>query len=179
MKRFAALLAPCILAPGLQVTPKYGNHWGYPFLSLLMKYGIDIIPLPCTESTFGGLSNGLCRKPHGIKYYMTLSGYMEHCDKLATCVVNQLIQMRASGYQFLCVLGVENSPSCAVKHIYSNCGTLTRKGIFFDLLDEKLTCNSFTIPFVGVLRRQNSPAAYAQLEELLKAWESTKKDDDS
>ena len=177
MKRFAVLLAPCILSPGLQASQKSGRHWGYPFLLLLIKYGVDIFPLPCAESTFGGLDVGLCRKPHGIKYYETFDGYMEHCNELAEHVVTQLIQMRISGYQFLCILGVENSPSCAAKHIYSNRGTLKQKGIFFQLLEEKLVCNNFKIPFIGILRRQNSPAAYAQLEEILKFFESSQKDD--
>lgn len=177
MASFAVLLAPCILAPGLQASQKSGRHWGYPFLSLLIKYGVDIFPLPCAESTFGGLDVGLCRKPHGIKYYDTLDGYVEHCNELAEHVVKQLVQMRIGGYQFLCILGVENSPSCAAKHIYSNRGTLKRKGIFFQLLEEKLVCNNFNIPFIGILRRQNSPAAYVQLEEILKYWESSQKDD--
>lgn len=177
MAKVAVLLAPCILSPGLQASQKSGRHWGYPFLLLLMKYGVDIFPLPCSESTFGGLDVGLCRKPHGLKYYESVAGYIKHCDELAEHVVEQLIQMKTGGYQFLCVLGVENSPSCAVKHIYSNRGSLTRKGIFFHLLEEKLISNDFTIPFIGVLRRQNSPTAYAQLEEILKYWESSQKDD--
>ena len=178
-RRAAVLISPCILSPGFQTSPKLGRHWGYPFILLLMQYGVDIIPLPCSESMFGGLNVGLRRKPHGVKYYETLNGYIEHCEKLASDVVKQMVQMRAGGYQFLCILGVENSPSCAVNHIYSNKGTLTRKGVFFHLLENELLRSHFNIQFIGILRRSNSPSAYTKLERLLKDWSRTKKGDNS
>lgn len=167
MERCAVLLAPCILSPGLQASPKPGTHWGYPVLQLIMRYGVDIIPLPCAECTFGGLSNGLRRKPHSIRYYQSLDGYTEYCEILAERVVKQILQMSTSGYRFLCVLGVENSPTCAISHIYTNHGTVKQKGIFFKHLEEKLIHNNLTIPFIGITRRKNSPIAYAKLEELL------------
>ncbi len=177
MKRYAILIAPCILSPGLQAERKPGSHWGYPFLSLMMRYGVDIIPLPCSESTFNGFKTGLHRQPHGIKYYEKLDGYSDHCRDLAVKVAEQIAQMEMGGYRFLCMLGVENSPSCAVDHIYSNSGTLTRSGIFFQSLQHELKMRNIEISAIGVLRR-NSPKAYARLERILSDWIELKKDDE-
>lgn len=176
MKKFAVLIAPCILSPGFQAERKPGEHWGYPFLTLIMRYGVDVIPLPCAESAFGGFAAGLRRQPHGIKYYEELGGYAAHCGNLATEVAEQIAQMEAGGYQFLAMLGVENSPSCAVRHIYSNSGTLTRSGIFFQSLLCEFKSRNIVIPTIGVLRR-NSPTAYARLEQILSDRLKIEKDD--
>lgn len=176
MKKLAVLVAPCILSPGFQAEQKPGKHWGYPFLALMMRYGVDIIPLPCAESTFGGFAAGLHRQPHGLKYYEKLDGYATHCDNLAAEVAEQIAQMEAGGYQFLAMLGVENSPSCAVEHIYSNFGTLTRSGIFFQSLLHEFKLRNIAVPTIGVFRR-NSPTAYTRLEQILSSWLEPKEDD--
>ena len=72
--KLAVLAPPCMLSPGLQAERKQGRHWGYPFIELIMRYGVDIELLPCPESTFKGYSSGLRRNKHGIDYYTHLDG---------------------------------------------------------------------------------------------------------
>ena len=150
--RLGILIVPCILSPGLQAEEKPGPHWGYRLMELLMKHRIDIISLPCPESTFGGYQSGLQRGKHGIGYYESLEGYSAHCIQLAIQVADMIADMYAGGYSFICVLGVEHSPTCAVNYIYSHDGMLKRAGIFFRLLEEELRKSGLEIPQVGINR---------------------------
>lgn len=164
--RQGVLVAPCILSPGLQVERKQGPHWGYCFLSLLMKHDIDIIPLSCPESTFGGFCNGLKRGKHGIDYYESLDGYGEHCGCLAKQAVNMIIDMESGGYRFICLLGVEHSPACAVNYMYSHNGMLKRTGIYYGLLKNELELRGRFIPEIGI-NRAYPRKALILLEQIL------------
>ena len=148
--RPAVLIVPCILSPGLQAAKKDGIHWGYQFIQLLMKYKIDIIPLPCPESTFNGFQMGLRRNKHGIDYYESLEGYDEHCKNLAKKSVNVIEDMQKGGYRFICIIGIEHSPTCAMNYMYSNRGTLKREGVFTQLLKEELEMHMIRIPGLGI-----------------------------
>lgn len=148
-----AVLAPlCLIAPGVQA--KAGadrGDWRRPFLDLLLTYRADIIPYGCTEVSFGGLSHGLARKPHGIEYYSRLSGYKEHCRQQAVKTEEIAVGLAAGGYCLAAILGIEHSPSCAVSYIYSNRGMLKRPGIFIEFLREEPICGS--LPYIGINKR--------------------------
>ncbi|MGO5024569.1 hypothetical protein ACTQ4E_16045 [Lawsonibacter sp. LCP25S3_G6] len=165
-KRYAVLVPACMLAPGLQVEKRPGHHWGYEFLDCIMQFNVDIIPLPCTESMFRGFFHGLQREKRGVLRYEALEGYIEHCAKLAKQSADQIADMQAGGYEFLCILGVENSPSCAVSRIYSNKGTLKRAGIFYQLLHSELELRDIEVPAIGILRGRHKKAI-SLLEETL------------
>lgn len=150
--RLAVLLAPCILSPGLQVAKKNGAHWGYQFIELLMKYKIDIVLLPCPESTFNGFQMGLKRNKHGIDYYESLEGYADHCKNLAIKSANVIEDMQRGGYCFICIMGIEHSPTCAMNYMYSNRGTLKREGMFTEVLRKELEMRMIRIPSLGINR---------------------------
>lgn len=164
--RPAVLIVPCILSPGLQAAKKDGIHWGYQFIQLLMKYKIDIIPLPCPESTFNGFQMGLRRNKHGIDYYESLEGYDEHCKNLAKKSVNVIEDMQKGGYRFICIIGIEHSPTCAMNYMYSNRGTLKREGVFTQLLKEELEMHMIRIPGLGI-NRTYPQKAIAYLEQMI------------
>lgn len=164
--RPAVLIAPCILSPGLQAAKKKDVHWGYQFIELLMKYKIDMISLPCPESAFNGFQMGLKRNKHGINYYESLEGYDDHCKNLAIKSVNMIEDMQKGGYHFICIIGIEHSPTCAMNYMYSNHGTLKRKGIFTELLKEELEMRMIRIPNLGV-NRTYPKKAIAFLEQMI------------
>ncbi len=148
----AILTAPCILSPGLQVEAKPGEHWGYPFVRMVMENNVDQILLPCPESMFGGFQVGLQRDKHGIDYYMSLDGYQEHCMSLSEKSVQVILDMQSGGYNFIGLLGVEHSPTCAVNYMYSRQGMLKRSGIFYGLLKSGLEQQGLSITSIGVNR---------------------------
>ena len=165
-QRFGVLIAPCILSPGLQAEKKQGEHWGYSFIKLVMEYGVDIIPLPCPESSFERFEAGLSRSKHGIDYYMSLDGYNEHCGLLAEQTEQMVLDMQRGGYNFICLLGVEHSPTCAVSYMYSCHGMLKRQGMFYELLQNRLKMQDLEIPHIGI-NRTHPNKAYAALEKIL------------
>ncbi len=166
MARSAVLISPCILSPGLQAERRPGEHWGYPFVEALVRHGLDVFPLPCPESSFGGFQSGLRRGKHGIDYYMSLDGYQEHCAHLAQRCAEQLADMCAGGIQFVCMLGIEHSPTCAASYMYSRRGTLKRRGMFFELLHHELESRGLDIPQIGI-NRTHPGKALAFLEQML------------
>lgn len=148
----AILIAPCILSPGLQVEAKPGEHWGYPFVRMAMENNVNQILLPCPESMFGGFREGLQRDKHGIDYYMSLDGYQEHCILLARKSIQMILDMQSGGYNFIGLLGVEHSPTCAVNYMYSKQGMLKRSGIFYGLLESGLEQHGLLLTPIGINR---------------------------
>ena len=70
------LIAPCILDAQFQAAPPDGSsHWGTPFIKLLQDHGVELLCLPCTETSFCGIPRG----KHGVDYYQTLEGYPQYC----------------------------------------------------------------------------------------------------
>lgn len=170
--QLGALVSPCILSPGFQADKKPGIHWGYRFVELLMKHEINVIPLPCPESAFGGYRIGLQRDRHGIDYYKSLKGYDIHCMQLAIQSADIIADMYAGGYQFICILGVEHSPTCAVNYMYSHQGMLKRSGMFLDLFQKELNFRSLEIPQIGINRTYPNKS-FALLEQII--WASKEK----
>lgn len=170
--RSGILVSPCILSPGLQAERKPGDHWGYQFVELLIQHEIDIFPLPCPESSFGGYLNGLQREKHGINYYMSLEGYEKHCRQLAEQSADYIADCVAGGYRFICILGVEHSPTCAVNYMYSCQGMLKRAGVFFDILQMELKQRDLEIPQIGI-NRLYTHKGYISLEQMIKCFEES------
>lgn len=160
------ILSPCILSPGLQAERKQGVHWGTQFIELLLSYGTDFYILPCPESTFGGYASGLQRGKHGIDYYSSLKGYLSHCSTQAERVAEDILSMHVAGCQFVCILGVEHSPTCAVNYMYSHKGMIKRRGLFLDALHNELEKNKLKIPQIGI-NRTYPKKALALLEQVL------------
>ncbi len=148
----AVIVPPCVLSPGLQAAEKPGRHWGYAFIELLIAYAINIVPLPCPEATFQGYAFGLCRNKHGVDYYKSVEGYVSHCQSLAKSIVKELQSMQKGGYDFICLLGVEHSPTCALNYMYSRSGMLKRPGLFMSSLQNELQDSGMIITQIGINR---------------------------
>ena len=131
-----------------------------------MRSNIDIISLSCPESTFGGFCNGLKRGKHGIDYYESLDGYVEHCECLAGQAADMIFDMVLGGYHFICILGVEHSPTCAVNYMYSHKGMLKRTGIYYGLLRNELELRGLHISEIGI-NRVYPQKAFILLEQAL------------
>ena len=165
--RYAVLLPPCVLSPGLQAERKSGAHWGYPFVELLMGHDVNPVFLPCPESSFRGFRNGLRRGRHGIDYYKGVEGYGDHCLRLAKESAEMILGMQAGGFRFLCILGIEHSPTCAVSYMYSHNGMLKRAGMFNEALQCALEANGMRIPWIGINRTHPKKALKALETRLL------------
>lgn len=140
----------CLMAQAYQAQGIVKYEWKSsikPFINLLIENDINIIQMPCTESTF---NNNLIREPKGIKKYDT-EEFNIHCEKIASEVANQIETIYKSGYEILAILGIEQSPSCCVNYIYTNNGMENRKGLFIEKLYQKI--QNLNIPIIGINRK--------------------------
>lgn len=166
------LVPGCLLCPVFQV--KYDEekiHWRNEILLSLSNVGVGIIQMPCPEVLFGGIEHGLLRKPHGIRYYEKNPGFKQHCTDLANETAQQIISLANRGFQTKAIIGIENSPTCAVNRIFTyGVGSELRQGLFIGELSRILEENSLEIPFVGITRHKKSQKK--EIETLLNLVES-------
>lgn len=152
------LVPGCLMCPVFHV--KFDStklSWRDEILKALLDAGVGIIQMPCPEVSFGGYSAGMTRRPHGVQYYENLPGFQQHCEMLAENMVEQIIALKKNSVQVCAILGIENSPTCAVTRIFSfGRGTALRSGLFMDALTVLLAKEGITIPLVGITRHKKS-----------------------
>ena len=132
----------CLLAQACQAEGLVKYEWRSsikPFIQLLIDNDINIIQMPCTESSF---NNNLIRKPMGLSKYNT-DEFNKHCEKVADYVSNQIKNIIDSNYEVIAILGIEQSPSCCVNYIYTNHGNEKRKGLYIEKLNNKINRLNF------------------------------------
>ena len=154
----------CLLAQAYQAQGIVKYEWKSsikPFVELLINNNINIIQMPCAESSF---NDNLIRKPAGLSKYDN-DEFNNHCDTLAEYTANQIKNVINSGYKVIAILGIEQSPSCCVNYIYTNHGNENRKGLFINKLANKI--QEFNIPIIGINRKYINKSL-SQLKELIK-----------
>ena len=74
-----AMLSFCLTCQSFQAEGIVRNYSAVvsPVVQLLMERNVNIIQMPCPESLFGGLENGLAREPRSYKKYDT-QRFREH-----------------------------------------------------------------------------------------------------
>lgn len=143
----------CMLCPSYQadVSDKK-TKWAAEFKMLFAQMkDVDIVSLPCPEY-FYFRDKGIVRTAHGIKYYESLYDFLLLCDELSKSVINDMMFFQKNGNRIVAVCGIEHSPTCAVNYMYTNKGTIRRRGIFFERLSGLLSEKNIVIPFVGINR---------------------------
>lgn len=140
----------CLLSQAYQAQGIVKYEWKSsikPIVQLLLDNNINIIQMPCAESSF---KDNLIRKPMGLSKYNN-KDFNEHCEKLATQVANEIKNIISSDYKVIAILGIEQSPSCCVNYIYTNHGNENRMGLFIEKLYEKI--KNYDIPIIGINRK--------------------------
>lgn len=157
----------CLLCQAFQAQGIVKYEWKSsikPIVQKLMDNEINIIQLPCPESSFNGFSKSLVRDTMGLKGYDT-EEYRNHCRDICNEIIEMIKSILDNGYTISIILGIEKSPSCAVSYIYTNKGMQNRKGVFFTILEEILLENNVVIPFIGV-NRKNPKKALQKLDDI-------------
>lgn len=153
----------CLLSQAYQAQSIVKYEWKSsikPIVELLLDNDINIIQMPCTESSF---NNSLIREPMGLSKYDNKE-FNKHCEKLATQVANEIKNIITSNYKVIAILGIEQSPSCCVNYIYTNHGNENRKGLFIEKLYEKI--KDYNIPLIGINRKYINKSL-KQLEDVI------------
>lgn len=136
-----------------------------PIIEEILRHDINIIQMPCPESQLGGYEQGLKREPSGMEHYDT-SEFREICQILSSEMVKMIKAILAQNYEIVAILGIEYSPSCAIKIQYSPRGTFHRPGLFIETLQNQLVKEKIKIPFLGINRR-GIKKSLSELRELL------------
>lgn len=158
----------CVMCQAFQAKGIVKGDWTSqitPIIDFLSREDVNIIQMPCPESSFRGYENGLSRKAAGLKYYDTVE-YRTHCKKLANDVYDIVNGISIQHYKIIAFMGIELSPSCAVNNIYSNKGMLKRSGVFIEELKKMNMLTFPDIPYIGI-NRKNTKKAILGLKELL------------
>lgn len=144
----------CLLCPSYQADSSNKNRlWNQEFFEFFFNNGIELVQMPCPESTFSNKSCGISRLPHGLQFYENLPGFSEHCQYLSTQVVAQIHDFNRYEDRVLAILGIEHSPTCAVNYMYTHLGTIHRSGIFLKYIIEALKQENMDITVIGINRR--------------------------
>lgn len=153
----------CLLAQAYQAQGIVKYDWRSsikPFVNLLIDNDINIIQMPCAESTF---NDSLIRKPMGLSKYNT-DEFNNHCESISKEVFDQIRLLIESNYKVVAILGIEQSPSCCVNYIYTNHGNENREGLFIEKLHDKV--KEYNIPIIGINRKYINKSL-KQLEKII------------
>lgn len=149
----------CVLSQAYQAQTIVKYEWSSsikPILQFLMDNDINIIQMPCPESSFGGYDKSLIRPPRNIEGYDN-DEYKNHCKKLAEGVIDMIKPMIESGYEIIAILGIGKSPSCSNSLVHTdNGGLVERKGIFMDEISRFVKENNLDIPIIEVNKKDVS-----------------------
>lgn len=168
--RNVILVPGCLLCPIYQVGYDESKlSWRREILDFLCMSGVSLVQMPCPEVMFENFNVGLSRKPHGIRYYENLPGFKDYCKGLARGVAMQIEALQENGYVIKAILGIENSPTCAIDKIFTyGIGIEKRSGLFITELKNNLLEHGLTIPFVGIIRhKKDQKKEIAQILELI------------
>lgn len=128
-----------------------------PIIREIINSDINIIQMPCPESLFPTLEEGLNRQPLSYSHYNN-DLFRQHCHTLAKNVLKQIKTLQNEGYKIVCILGIQFSPSCAIDLQYTNKGNIKLSGIFIQELKGLLKDEKISIPFIGINRRGIKPS---------------------
>ena len=159
-KRRAVFVPYCVIAPGCQANShiQCNYEWRKNFIALFLENDIDIVPFTCSEVSFSSLSLGLLREKHGIDYYNKLSGFITHCDRIASQEAEKMEQMLKAKIQIIGVMGIEHSPCCAVNYLYTHNGMQKRPGLFMQSFINQLETKGIKTDFIGINRKYPNKA---------------------
>jgi len=149
-----ALVPFCALAQAFHARGLVRYEWSAvlkPVLDELAQANVNIIQMPCPETLFGGVEQGLARAPMSIEKYDT-PAFRTHCGRLADDLAQTVDGLRANGYEVACILGLEYSPSCAARLQTMRRRTIHRRGIFLEELTSRLETLGCQVPVVGINR---------------------------
>ena len=132
--RRCILVAHCILNP--EARAKKASRLrtiDWELISLLQSFRVSFIQMPCPGLLFYGYDReGEDRTPR----------YRNFCNELAKQVCNLILalKVKASKLRILGIIGIDNSPTCAVSG---------SKGIFIQELEKEMKKRNISIPLLS------------------------------
>ncbi len=180
-ERKIILIAQCLVNPYCRVHMLGQNfRLSSELMTYLMDRRVGVIQYPCPETT----AMGLMRNPQGRQQYDSVF-FRSHCKELLKVPMLMVREFLKNGYTLTCFIGLENSPTCAVKwgkHKVNKFRTESPnpaeedagegpalKGIMAEIISEEMKTSGIEVPFLEFPAR-SEPAS----EKRIKFWEDLK-----
>ncbi len=139
----------CLLAQGVRATGIVKHYAAVvtPVLELLMKEKVNIIQMACPELIFDGFH----RRPCGKSNYDNPEN-RKICHEVAEREVRLMEMFSKSGHTVEAIIGVDFSPSCAVRRLTGNRPGRYQEGqgIYIEELRKIMNSRDIKSLFVGV-----------------------------
>lgn len=118
----------------------------------LQKYDLGVVQLSCPEMLHFG-----CNRYWGGKNVFDSAGYRRFCREQAELTLDYIENYQKIGYEIVCILGCDGSPTCGVNYTnhYSNGGgrpkdvqrsLLKEKGIFMEEIEKEVEKRRLQMP---------------------------------
>jgi predicted secreted protein len=164
--RRIAFIAHCLLNQNAKVAGMAG--WPAlvnPVIEVLSQANVGIVQLPCPETEHFGLDR---LTGDDTKERYDCPEYRAFCSRLSQQIVRQVKQYLDAGYQVVCILGVEGSPSCSVSTVPTRDGPVAGSGVFFEVLLAELRRAGIGVPVIGVPEAKDLAEPIARIRQLLR-----------
>ena len=160
-----AFLAYCLLdqnarAEGLA---KYSGPVSE-IVKILATNGVGMVQMPCPKL----LCSGLDRTPHPRNWYDNKQ-FRDVCRECVEQIVELVDRYVKNDYQIVAIIGIEHSPSCAIKASQAIENGGTTRGIFIQELLEELRIRRLNnIPMIGIyVDKETMASACKRLENAI------------
>ncbi|MDL2310500.1 hypothetical protein LJC13_00810 [Peptostreptococcaceae bacterium OttesenSCG-928-C18] len=109
MKKIIAL-SHCILNQNSVINGWERANGAFPISKKITEKGIGIIQLPCPEFIYLGIN----RPSMTYQDYNGIPKYREFCKSILTPIMEQIKSYIENGYDYLGIIGVNESPNCSI-----------------------------------------------------------------
>ncbi|MBO0412446.1 hypothetical protein JZO81_15350 [Enterococcus hulanensis] len=103
-------MSHCVLNQNAVIHGWERARGAFPFAIELLSRGIALIQLPCPEFIVLGGD----RPPMTYEEYRELPNYRQTCQELLEPMIQQIQAYQAEGYQYLGIIGINESPNCSI-----------------------------------------------------------------
>nr|WP_137664970.1 CD3072 family TudS-related putative desulfidase [Enterococcus hulanensis] len=103
-------MSHCVLNQNAVIHGWERARGAFPFAIELLSRGIALIQLPCPEFIVLGGD----RPPMTYEEYRELPNYRQTCQELLEPMIQQIQTYQAEGYQYLGIIGINESPNCSI-----------------------------------------------------------------
>ncbi len=104
------VVSHCVLNQNAVIHGWERARGAFPFAIELLRRGIALIQLPCPEFIVLGGD----RPPMTYEEYHELPDFRQTCQELLAPCIQQIQAYQAEGYEYLGVIGINESPNCAI-----------------------------------------------------------------
>ena len=132
-------------------------------IDFFLNADVGIVQMPCPELYCLGLDRGniygadnpVVIENTRIRAEMQKDVHNTQLDRLAECVVYQILEYIKFDFQVIGIIGVNRSPNCGVETTSDNNAETGGMGLFIEKISSRLLQKKLSIPMIGVKGTDN------------------------